>query len=207
MRCEKTKRRISECLDGRLSGKDRIRLESHLGVCPDCRAYKAGLETIQAKASSLAAAGPGPEYFAASLGRLRAALTSESAAASHARRQSPHFAPRGRWAWAGAGSLFLAAVTVFFAVSRSRTPLEMFSLAFDEPLASFEHRISDSPDVAADFDLAVRSSLRQSARSGHADVEPFLSDHVLQVESLTDDEVLDLDSAIQSELSRAQGRI
>jgi hypothetical protein len=155
----------------------------------------------------MAAEGPGPEYFAASLGRLRSALVAEAAAAPPVRKQTRHFAPQGRWAWAGAGSLLLAAGVVFFAVSRTRSPLEFFSLTFDEPLASFEHRIADSPDVASDFDKAVRTSLWQSARSRHADVAPFLADHVLPLESLTDDEVLDLDTALQSEISRAQGRI
>jgi hypothetical protein len=205
MRCEKSKRLISEDLDGRLPVKERSRLEAHRERCPDCRAYGAGLEKIQARAGRPAAEGPGPEYFAASLGRLRIALAAEAAAPGGYRK--PHFAPQGRWAWAGAGSLLLAAAAVFFAVSRTRTPQEIFSLAFDEPLASFEYRIADSPDVASDFAKAVQTSLRQSAVSKHADVEPLLNDHALQVESLTDDEVLDLDTALRSELSRTQGRI
>ena len=186
MRCEKSKRLISEDLDGRLPERKRSRLEAHLGVCPDCRAYRAGLETIQIRSRRMAAEGPGPEYFAASLGRLRSALVAEAAAAPPVRKQTRHFAPQGRWAWAGAGSLLLAAGVLFFAVSRTRSPLEFFSLAFDK---------------------AVRTSLWQSARSRHADVAPFLADHVLPLESLTDDEVLDLDTALQSEISRAQGRI
>jgi anti-sigma factor RsiW len=205
MRCEKSKRLISDELDCRLSAGRRGRLEAHLEVCPDCRAYRAGLAKIQARAGRPAAEGPGPEYFAASLGRLRAALAAEAATAGGYRK--PHFAPQGRWAWAGAGSLLLAAVAVFFAVSRTRTPQELFSLAFDEPLASFEHRIADNPDVASDFANAVQTSLKQSAVSKHADVLPLLNDHALQVESLTDDEVLDLDTALRSELSRTQGRI
>jgi hypothetical protein len=205
MRCERSKRLISDDLDGRLPAKERSRLETHRERCPGCRAYRAGLEKIQARAGRPAAEGPGPEYFAASLGRLRTALAAE--AAFRGGRRAPHFAPQGRWAWAGAGSLLLAATAVFFAVSRTRTPQEIFSLAFDEPLASFEHRIADSPDVASDFDKAVRTSLRQSAVSRHTDVEPLLNDHALQVEDLTDDEALDLDTALRSELSRTQGRI
>lgn len=207
MRCERMKRRISEDLDGRLSGKGRVRLEAHLKHCGFCRAYRTGLEKIQAQANRPAGGGPGPEYFAASLVRLRSRLAAEAAPAARNERRAPAFAPHGRWAWAGAASLLLAAVAVFFSVSRTRTPLEFYSLAFDEPLASFEHRIADNPEVASDFDKAVRTSLQKSARSRHAEVEPFLADHVLQVESLTDDEVLEFDSALQSELSRTQGRI
>ena len=210
MRCEKTKRLISEDLDGRLPERKRSRLEAHLGICPDCRVYRAGLETIQGRSRRTAAEGPGPEYFAASLGRLRAALAAEAAGAAtspRSGRRAPHFVPQGRWAWAGAGSLLLAAGVVFFAVSRTRSPQELFSMAFDEPLASFEHRIADSPDVASDFDKAVRTSLGESVRVRHMGVEPLLADHALMVENLSDEEVLDLQAHLQSELSSPHGRM
>ena len=207
MRCDKAKRRTSDDLDGRLSGKSRIRLEAHMRECGSCRAYRAALERIQSQAVRMRDSGPGPEYFAASLVRLRAKLTAEAAPSARFGRQPEVFVPRARWAWAGAASLLLAAAALFFIFSRTRSPQELYSLALDEPLASFEHRIADSPEWAGDFDKAVRASLRESTRARHADVEPFLSDHTLLVESLTDEEARAVDAALQTEISRNQGRI
>ncbi len=204
MRCEKSKRRISDDLDGRLSGKDKVRLDAHLKSCAGCRGYRTGLEKIQEEALRTADQGPGPAYFAAALVRLRLKLAAEAPPAGS---RAPVFAPRLRWAWAGAGSLLLAAVVVFFSVSRTRLPQELYAWSFDEPLASFEHQIADNPELASDFDKAVRMSLRDSVQARHADVEPLLADHSLLVESLTEDEIAALDTALQSEISRAHGRI
>ncbi|MGD0782195.1 MAG: zf-HC2 domain-containing protein [Candidatus Aminicenantales bacterium] len=207
MRCEKSKRWISEDLDGRLSGKDKARLDAHVEDCPGCRAYRTALERIQGAALRTVDQGPGPAYFAAALVRLRSELSAEAASASPAGRRAPAFVPRVRWAWAGAGSLLLAATVVFFSVSRTRLPQDLYALAFDEPLASFEHQIADSPELASDFDRAVRMSLRDSVQARPADVEPLLTDHNLLVESLTEDEIAPFDTALQSEITRTHGRI
>jgi len=207
MRCEKVKRWISEALDGRLSEKKRFRLDAHLEDCPICRSYKTGLERVQKEAGLARDKGPGPEYFAASLIRLRSRLKAEDAAALPIERHAPAFSPRGRWAWAGAASLLFAAAGIFFISSRTRLPQELYSPAMDEPLASFEHQISDNPDVASEFDQAVRKSLRETAGIRHADVEPLLADHTMLVESLTDEEIQAFDTALQKEISRTQGRI
>jgi hypothetical protein len=207
MRCEKAKHWISEALDGRLPEKDRMSLDAHLRACAGCRAYEAGLEKIQREAVRTMDKAPGPDYFAASLARLRSKLAAEAAAAPRNEHRAPAWAASGRWAWAGAGSLLIAVLAVFFAVSRPRPPQEFYPVAFDEPLASFEHQIADNPEVAADFEKAVRTSLRETAPAKHSDVEPLLADHTMLVEGLTDDEVLAFDTAVRSEISHAQGRI
>jgi anti-sigma factor RsiW len=207
MRCEKAKRWISEVLDGRLSEKKRFRLDAHLENCSICRSYKTGLERVQREAILAGDKGPGPEYFAALLIRLRARLKAEDAAALPIERHAPAFFPRGRWAWAGAASLLFAAAGIFFISSRTRLPQESYWPAFDEPLASFEHQISDNPEVAAEFDQAVRKSLRETAGIRHADVEPLLADHTMLVESLTEEEIQAFDAALQKEISGTQGRI
>jgi anti-sigma factor RsiW len=40
-----THARLSDYLDGDLHGDDRERLETHVGLCPDCRSVLAGLRT------------------------------------------------------------------------------------------------------------------------------------------------------------------
>jgi hypothetical protein len=205
MRCEKSKRLISEDLDGRLSEGPAGRLRAHLDGCLDCRGYRAGLEKIQAAAVRSAAAGPGPEYFAASMNRLRTALAAEEA--PQAGTPAPFPGARRRLAWAGSASLAMAGAIVFFAFFRDRTPLEIYSLAYDEPLASFEHRLADSPDVAAEFDKSVRAAIQASDRTRAGDAAPLLIDHALEFESLSDEEAVELDSALQAELSRTQGKI
>jgi len=207
MRCEKAKRWISDALDGRLSEKKRFRLGAHLEECPICRSYKTGLERVQEEAILARDKGPGPEYFAASLIRLRVRLKAEDAATLPIERPAPAFSPRGRWVWASAASVIFAAAGIFFISSRTRPPQELYSLAFDEPLASFEHQIADSPEVASDFEKAVRKSLRETAGIRHADVDPLLADHTMLVESLTEEEIQAFDAAIQKEISRTQGRI
>lgn len=205
MRCKKSKRLISEDLDGRLSEGRRVRLQVHLDGCLDCRGYRARLEKIQAAAVLSASAGPGPDYFAASLNRLRTALAAEEAPRAGARDPFP--AARHRLAWAGSASLALACVAVFFAFFRGRTPLEMVSLAYDEPLASFEHRLAESPEVAAEFDKSVRSAIQAADHTRAGEAAPLLADHALQFEGLTDEEALEFDTALQAELSRTQGKI
>jgi anti-sigma factor RsiW len=206
MRCEKMKRRISDALDGRLSERERLSLDEHLKICPGCSAYIGGLEKIQ-KAAEAAVPGPGPEFFDASLARLKSRLKAETVPIVPTGRSNPLSLPRGRWAWAGAVSFFAVALVIFFMVPRIRTAGEAYPLAFDEPLGSFDGQIADNLEVAAEFEKVVRTSLRETAGSRHADIEPLLADHTMLVESLTDDELQALDAALKKEISVKQGRI
>ena len=55
---------------------------------------------------------------------------------------------------------------------------------------------SSSPEIPA-----------ETAGIPHADGEPLLADHTMLVKSLTDEEILAFDAALQKEISRTQGRI
>jgi len=47
--CNNRKRKISDLLDGKLHGNQKLILEKHISQCPSCKEYKNQLKTISSK--------------------------------------------------------------------------------------------------------------------------------------------------------------
>jgi tetratricopeptide (TPR) repeat protein len=65
--------RLSEYLDGELSGAERAALERHLAACPTCTAVLADLERVVARARSLTAEAPGADLWSGISAQIAAA--------------------------------------------------------------------------------------------------------------------------------------
>lgn len=72
MRHERTARRLSEYLDGTLSGRDGARVEAHIASCPECRNDLAELRRTSELLRSLRAGVESPDLAASILERIRA---------------------------------------------------------------------------------------------------------------------------------------
>jgi anti-sigma factor RsiW len=72
MMCQELVEVLTEYLDGTLGAHDRARLEAHLGVCDDCRAYLEQFEETIALAGRVDAGSLSPELRAGLLRAFRA---------------------------------------------------------------------------------------------------------------------------------------
>lgn len=200
MRCKTFEHRISDGLDGRLSDKRRRRLDSHLAGCAKCRAYKSGLEKIQAVSRAPVEAGLSPEDFARSLSRLKTALQTRAGEDFGKSRWAPGFFGPARWAWTGGAAVLLLAAGLYFWPLRGLAPQDIYLFAETEALASFNLSMAEDPDLAEAMGSAVQSSLIKAGDETRLDVEPLIADHTLFVESLTDDEVDLLEAVLWEEI-------
>jgi anti-sigma factor RsiW len=73
MMCQELVEVLTEYLDGSLGEHDRARLEAHLGVCDDCRVYRAQFETAIALAARTGGTALSPELRAGLLRVFRGA--------------------------------------------------------------------------------------------------------------------------------------
>jgi anti-sigma factor RsiW len=72
LRHERTARRLSEYLDGTLSGRDGARVEAHLALCPECRNDLVELRRTSELLRGLRAGVESPDLAASILERIRA---------------------------------------------------------------------------------------------------------------------------------------
>ena len=70
MRCSKAKRLISDYIDGTLKTKKQLRLESHLGVCPECKLLLTDFRALVNEAKELERPLPSDKAWAGILARL-----------------------------------------------------------------------------------------------------------------------------------------
>lgn len=192
MRCKSYKRLISDGLDGPLEPAPKARLEAHLASCRDCRAYGKALEKLQtaSRASFAAAAIPDPRRMARSLARLKAGLREASVL--------PVSAPRPRWVWAGAAAaLFVAFSGLYLVFFRLDPTVDFVPYAYSDARSGLALSLAEDDALAQAFDSAIRASLDEAVAAVPAEVEPLVVDTGRYLDSLSDEEVLLLEAAIQ----------
>lgn len=200
MRCKTFEHLISDGLDGRLGDKRSRRLDSHLAGCGKCRAYKSGLEKLQAAARAPVEAGPSPEDLARSMSRLKAALQTRAGGDFGKSPWTPGFWGPSPWAWTGGAAVLLLAAAFYFWPLRGRAPQDIYLFAESEALASFSISMAEDPDLAEAMGSAIQSSLIRAGDEIRLDVEPLIADQALFVDSLTDDEVDLLEAVLREEI-------
>jgi len=73
MKCSKSRKFISDYIDDNLDAKDRLLIESHLDVCPDCQQLLKDFQGITEKAKGLEEISPSPQLWP----KIKAKLESE----------------------------------------------------------------------------------------------------------------------------------
>lgn len=197
MRCEKSKRWISDGLDGALVPVREKKLDAHLAVCPVCRSYRRGLDALQGEAKRAARLVQAAEYGQSGLDRLAEMIKATPGPV----RKTPAFSPRGRWAWAGAASLLAAGGILYLTLAPSRTAPESFPASFEEGWSRIDVRLEENPDLAREFASSLQTSLREPLREARSEVLPLLDRHVLFLEDLSDEEVRLLNAELAKEIA------
>ncbi len=199
MRCENAKRLISDGLDGPLKSASKARLEAHLAACPPCRDYAASLAKLQTGCRAVAPQSPEPERMVQSMAKLKAGL--RLAAKDGIKPGSmPVRAPYAKpvWTWAAASAALLVAVTgLYLLVLRPGPAIDIVPYAFSEAHSDIVLSVSGDDDLTAAFDSAIQASLGEGGTASVTTIEPLAGDAGRFLDSLTDDEVLLLDAALQ----------
>jgi hypothetical protein len=201
MRCTKIERWISDGIDGKLSDEKRTILESHLAACDSCRAYRERLENIHKESQSLLRPRLVPGYWQESISRLKAELRAAKGAGTKVREiPSPSFLFKWKWAWAGAGAFLIAAFGLYFLLSGPRARPEMMAVFLDDAIAGIDQEIGNNPELEKYLNSILQDSIYENIGEINEAAKPFHYENPLFLESLTEEELLALDSAIQAAL-------
>jgi len=204
MRHKTAERWLSADLGGSLSAGRRAKLHAHLASCPRCRSTRKEWERIQA-GSAVSLPSENDAFWADNLAGLRAALKKPGATAADVRnpaRPVPGFFPWRAWAlgaW-GAGALAAAAL-LFFLLSPVRPLDDVYALSLGDQRVFLEEGLAADEAVLADFNESLRASLAESLETVPDDVAFLMTDHILSLESLSDEDV----EALMNEIALETG--
>jgi hypothetical protein len=199
MRCVTARRRLSDALDGALSGRRKSRLEAHLRACPACRDCRAGLERLQA-AAKLPEAPAG--HWEAFERRLEAGL--DAAGTGRIPVRAP-FAARRRWAWAAASAAILAGAALWYALLRPGAMTMENYYAYEDLLGPLVEEAGSSPELAAWVDREMTASIAEAVPDWAGESTLVPADDPLFWEGLTDDELKAIAGAIEAQEDTGRG--
>lgn len=198
MRCRRAEKLLSDDLDGILGPARKARLESHLGACPACRAYRDGLARLR-KALEVPVERPA-QYWAGFEARLEARMDRGEGRGRLA-GQAPH-AGRRRLAWASASVCALAVLAaVWFAFLRPRPAVLAAWPALDDPFAPLYFATEADAELARAVDREIRASIDELVTSPDEDAAAFRAADPLFWEGLSEAEL----DAIAETLERENG--
>lgn len=199
MRCETSKRMISDALDGALSGRRAARLEHHLSGCAGCRAYREDAVLIQESAGGLADPRLALDAWRDFGRRLEARLGAASGAATEpARTDLPVFF-RWKWAWAGAAFAVLAFAVTYLAIVRTRTAAEPGLVPFEDSLARVLGEAGENSALENSFNQEILASIDEAVRPAGAEAQVSFGDNPLFWEALSEGELSYIESALRQE--------
>jgi hypothetical protein len=105
---------------------------------------------------------------------------------------------RPLWAWAAASAaLFISVIGLYLVVLRPGPAVDFVPYAFSEANSEIVLSLSGDDALAAAVDSALQASLGEGGTISATPVEPLAGDAGRFLDSLTDDEVLLLDAALQ----------
>lgn len=201
MRCRKIERWISDGIDERLSPEKQAILKAHLSECVSCRAYRERLATIHKESQRLFAPRVTPEYWQESLSRLKAGLEAEEKTGQKSReRWMPSILPKRRWAWAGAALLLAAALGLYFIPSGRNARQEIMAFSFEDAVNGIDQEIKSNPELEKYFNSFIQDSIHEHVGEINEVANPFHYENSLFLESLNEEELQLLESALKKEL-------
>jgi anti-sigma factor RsiW len=201
MRCETSKRMISDALDGVLSGRRAVRLERHLAGCAACRAYRQDAALIQESAGGLADPRLAPAAWGDFGRRLEARLAAASVAAPEPARTGLPVFFRWKWAWAAAAFAVLAFTVTYLGIVRTRTAAEPALVPFEDSLARVLGEAGESPALENSFNEEILASIDETVRSEGTEAPVSFGDNPLFWEALSEGELSYIESALRQEKS------
>jgi anti-sigma factor RsiW len=197
MRCTAVRKRLSDALDGALPSGRKGRLDAHLRTCEACRAYREGLDRIQA-GSRLPDDRP-REAWAAFERNLDAKL---AAAAAGGRAVGVPFAARRRWAWAAGAAMVLAALAAWHVLQRPGTaPTDVWA-ASDDILDPLVLAAEADPEVAGQVDREFRALIEDMTPVPDTEAAVLSAADPLFWEGLSDEDLRAIVTELESETGR-----
>jgi hypothetical protein len=201
MKCEKIKKWISDEIDRGLAVKNQKALEIHLSDCAECRAYQEHLKKIQRETKTLAAPVLAPGYWEESITRLKEKLeTVEPRGKKVPYRSAPTLFHRFRWAWAGALMALAAAAGISLLLFKAQPSPEDYPLAFEDQVIHIYEKIAGNADLEQEFNSELQASIQEHSGEPDGEVRHLLYGNSFFLESLSDEEVELLDTALKKEL-------
>jgi len=201
MRCRKIEKRISDGIDGRLSREKQAVLKIHLSECASCRGYRERLETIHKQSQTLFTPRVAPKHWQESLSRLRAGLEAEEKTGRKSRKRwMPAIFPKRRWTWAGAALLLAAALVLYFIRSGPNARQEIMAFSFEDAVNGIDQEIKNNPELEKYFNSFIQDSIHEHVGEISEVVNPFHYENSLFLESLNEEELQLLESALKKEL-------
>lgn len=201
MRCRKIEKWISDGIDGKSSPEKQTILKTHLSECASCRAYRERLETIHKESQALFTPRVAPEHWQESLSRLKAGLEAEEKTGRTSReRWMPAIFPKWRWSWAGAALLLAAALGLYFILSGPNGRQEIMAFSFEDAVNGIEQEIKNNPEFEKYINSFIQDSIHQHVGEISEVANPFHYENFLFLESLNEEELQLLESALKKEL-------
>ena len=200
MNCNKSKRWISDALDGVLSAPEMVRLDRHLQTCKTCCAYQKNLEVLRIRARELRDAGVDPQHMLDLQLRLKTQL---SAPALHTPKPFRFFgAGPVRWGWGAAAAAVVTAVLILLFIPRGIPVPGEESLAFslEESLSQIYAEIGEDVELERSFDQLLEATVRDLVDSSFFGFEGgFLDSHSF-LESLSEEELNALEQKLKKDI-------
>jgi Putative zinc-finger len=201
MGCRKIEKWISDGIDERLSPEKQAILKTHLSECASCRAYRERLATIQKESQRLFSPQIAPQHWKESFSRLKTGLEPEEKTGRKRReRWMPANFPKRGWAWAGAALFLAAASGLYFILSGPNARQEIMAFSFEDAVNGIDQEIKNNPELEKYFNAFIQDSIHEHVGEISELANPFHYENPLFLESLNEEELQLLESALKKEL-------
>jgi len=192
MRCRRSRRFISDKLDGALRPRLGRALEAHLERCPDCRAHERTLRRLDSGASRAGRLDFTPEAGEEFLRRLDRRLDQE--------RQRAGSPVGKRWLWSAAGLTAVAvAVLAWVLVLRPVPSPDIYALSESDVFSRIIDQYSRDPGWETSFNDALLASIDDSTISREESYPTDPWDNPLLWEGVSREELNQLETEIASD--------
>jgi hypothetical protein len=96
--------------------------------------------------------------------------------------------------------LLVLALGLYFILSSPDARLEIMALSFEDAMAGIDQEIGNSPELEKDLNSVIQDSIYEHIGEIHEAASPFHYENPFFLESLNEEELQALDSAIKDAL-------
>jgi hypothetical protein len=160
MSCKKNERKISDLLDGKLSGRQKSILGNHISQCPSCREYKNQLMVLSSKVSERKKNEMSKDFAREFSIRLKMRLQDEQSQKKHKNR----FPGFEKWAYTAAGFIIVLFLVLYFVILQP-APIQTeayFVLSYEEAIGDISRELSREPELVDVFNSILTASLNEA---------------------------------------------
>ncbi len=198
MSCNKNEKKISDLLDGRLSGKQKSILENHLSQCPECREYKNQLIVLSSKVKESNKQKIPKDYEREFSIRLKNRLLNEQQQ-KKGKNRLPGFE---KWAYGAAGFIVVFFLVLYFVVLQPASILTegYYVFSFEDAMGDLFGEINDDAELEELFNTIILASLTEALEGLDGETIPFIIDNPLYGDDISEEDLKMLESKIKLEL-------